>query len=163
MERFAKYTFAPWPDEELLSQAATFRRPYITRFEQRFNAQPSLQIEIEDGEYSATGETGYSVDESGQKHHDPNGVPGVLRFVWEGFQDRIFALESYDEFYSAPYAQAYAWKKDSPRRFLHEIISEPDAWIREIVDGQSIYGRVSAVWPACHGARRDAGAESFVA
>lgn len=131
MERFARYTFAPWPDEALLEAAARFRMPLITRVEQRFSSSPPLMVEVEDAAYSETGEPGRFLGEDGEWHRHPNGTPGTLRLTWEF--TTVYALESYDEFYSRPYAQAYAWKKGIKRRFLHEIISEPDAWIEELL------------------------------
>lgn len=134
MERFVEYTFAPWPDGELLEKVIPFRMPGITRVEQKFNADPALLVEIGDMAYSAGGSTGRHLGEDGEWHADPNGAPGRVRLIWDGFDSTIFALECYDEFYSRPYAHAYAWKKNSERRFLHEIISEPDTWIMEILE-----------------------------
>jgi hypothetical protein len=117
MERFARYAFAPWPDAALLEAAARFRMPVVVQVVQNFRSgsEPRLLIEVEDGEWQA----------------QPDGTPGTLRLTWDF--TTVYALESYDEFYSRPYAHAYAWKKDSKRRFLHEIVSEPDAWIEELL------------------------------
>ncbi|MGI8747408.1 MAG: hypothetical protein ACR2J4_03515 [Deinococcus sp.] len=130
MERFARYTFAPWPDEGLREAVRVFRRPYVTRADLRFDALTTLLIELKDSAYSASGETGEWVDEHGVRHADPNGSPGTLRLSWER---PIFALESYDEFYSRPYAHAYAWRKENPSLAFLEIVSEPDAWIQELL------------------------------
>lgn len=135
MERFARYTFAPWPDEALLETVTRFRMPVVVRVVQNFRSgsEPRLLIEVEDAAYSPTGETGRFRGEDGkwQAHH--NGIPGILRLTWDVASGSLFALESYDEFYSRPYAHAYAWRKGSERRFLHEIVSEPDAWIEELL------------------------------
>lgn len=135
MERFARYAFAPWPDAALLEAAARFRMPVIVQVVQDFRSgsAPRLLIEIEDAAYSPTGQTGRfrGEDEKWQAH--PNGTPGTLRLTWDAGSGCLFALESYDEFYSRPYAHAYAWKKDSEPRFLHEVVNEPDAWIEELL------------------------------
>lgn len=133
MERFARYTFAPWPDAALLEAAARFRMPVVVRVVQNFRggSEPRLLIEVEDAAYSETEETGRFRGEDGEWDHSPNGTPGTLRLTWDF--TTVYALESYDEFYSRPYAHAYAWRKRSERRFLHEIVSEPDAWIEELL------------------------------
>lgn len=131
MERFAQYAFAPWPDGELMDQVNRFEMPGITRAEQKFTDEPALLVEIGDMAYSPDSQV---MGEDGEWHANPNGIPGKVRLSWDSFHARVFALESYDEFYCGPYAHAYAWKKDTERNFLHEIISEPDAWILEILE-----------------------------
>ncbi|MDV6373739.1 hypothetical protein [Deinococcus arenicola] len=131
MRRFAQYAFAPWPDKELTERVNHFERPGITRVEQNFNGESALLVEIRDMAHSPDSQV---MGDDGKWHANPSGIPGKVCLSWDGFHARVFALESYDEFYCGPYAHAYAWKEGTERNFLHEIVSEPDAWIKEILE-----------------------------
>lgn len=113
LERFLQYGFAPWPDEELRAVVDAFARPMVTRLEQRWTDAVGLTVELSDMDA-------------------PDGG-AVVRLEWDSFHARVFALEVFDEFYSEPYARAYAWRPGTERRFLHEIVTDPDPWIEEIL------------------------------
>ncbi|ACO45437.1 hypothetical protein DEDE109153_04145 [Deinococcus deserti] len=119
LQRFLRYEFAPWPDQELLA-AAAFHRPVIVRVQQHFHSSVALEVDLRDA--------------------DAGELTQTLRLSWQAFETEIYALESYNEFYSGPYAQTYSWKPDNPRRFLHEIVNESDPWIEELLADNSHNG-----------------------
>ncbi|WP_412028515.1 hypothetical protein [Deinococcus yunweiensis] len=113
-DRFSRYEFAPWPDKGLSAAVNALARPMVTRLEQRWADSPALTVELSD----------MDAPEDGRP---------VVRLEWDSFHRQVFALEVFDEFYSGPYAHAYAWRRGTERRFLHEIVNFPNPWIEEIL------------------------------
>ncbi|MDO4264207.1 MAG: hypothetical protein Q4C67_08405 [Deinococcus sp.] len=131
-ERFAQYQWAAWPDESLV-------------------AEPALVVEIAD-EYFQTAQ----VAEDGTWPH-PAKHNRVLRLSWEHWSkehsgglskggysvshsNQIFAVETYLEEYSGPYGDAYSGLPDTPHRFLHEVVNDPNPWITELLEDNPRFG-----------------------
>ena len=132
MERFAGYTFSDWPDEGLVEAVRRFRRTVVTRLEQRTLSSPTLTIELRDGDYSQTGQTGFLHLPDGSTVADPNGVPGSIRFTLDF--GTVFALESHDEFYSQPYGRRHWARQGVTQQTLLEVVNEPDPWILQLIE-----------------------------
>ena len=118
--RFARYEWALWPDGSLLAAADEFVGPmfYIRRLEHRFWGGETLIIELTDNDF--LGDTA-----PGPRHHRR-----VLRLTWTS---RIFALESYDEFYAGPFGTHHPARQGVPPSNLFEVTNDPDPWIEEIL------------------------------
>ncbi len=129
LDRFAQYTFLDWPDEGLLA-ANRFLRPMVTRLELNLASSPSLLIELRDMQYSPDGRTSVFHAPDGSLIPDPNGLPGTLRLTWEG---RVFALETYEEFYSQPYGERNWAGLETKQHTFYEVRGEPDAWVEEML------------------------------
>lgn len=155
-ERFSQYEWAAWPDAGLREAAEHLYMPYVTRVEQNLHREPLLLIEIE-GEYFA------DAAQVRAKYRSYGGGAGgpkqALRLTWGSrWEERggglngggvtvyhlehIYALETYPEEYSEPYARSYSWNSDAPdcgSTFL-EVVSDPDPWITEILNDSPSYG-----------------------
>ncbi|GHF96560.1 hypothetical protein GCM10017783_05540 [Deinococcus piscis] len=146
-ERFSQYQWAAWPDEGLCRAAEHLFMPYITRIEQRLDGLTALVIELE-GEYFADTEQvrakyeAYGGGVSGPKR--------ALRLSWEdGWEERdgglnrggvtvyrserIFFLETYEEFYAGPFGTFHPSRQGVSSPDLYEVVNEPDPWVMEIL------------------------------
>lgn len=120
--RFARYEWGPWPDERLRRAAdgLTGTLFYIRRLEHRFYGSDTLVVELTDNDFLDEG----TVPEP--RHHRR-----VLRLTWTS---RIFALESYDEFYAGPFGIHHPVHQGVPPGNLFEVTNDPDPWIEEILE-----------------------------
>ena len=120
--RFARYEWAPWPDETLLRAADGFGGDlfYIRRLEHRFYDGETLIVDLTDSDFLTEG----TVPEP--RHHRR-----VLRLTWSS---RIFALESYDEFYAGPFGTHHPRRQGVRPSNFFEITNDPDPWIEEILE-----------------------------
>ena len=118
--RFARYEWAPWPDRSLLAAADEFvgHMFYIRRLEHRFFGGENLIVELTDNDFLED-------TTPGPRHHRR-----VLRLTWTS---RIFALESYDEFYAGPFGTHHPVRQGVPQSNLFEVTNDPDPWIEEIL------------------------------
>ncbi|GMA13739.1 hypothetical protein E5F05_15380 [Deinococcus metallilatus] len=138
--RFAQAQFALWPDEGLLEAVRSFpgERINILRTELD-DGRDTLTVDLADEFYRASGEDGWQVGPDGRP--DPRHHGRLLRLTWESrwegsiyHGNRIFALESYDEFYGGPYGTFHPTRQGLPPSFLYEVVSDPDPWITEILE-----------------------------
>ena len=84
-------------------------------------------------------------------HYFPPGDPSaplnrgshhrLLRLEWQSrfegsrfFGNRIFALESYDEFYAGPWGTFHPTRQGLPQTYFYEVVNDPDPWIAEILE-----------------------------
>ena len=127
-ERYARSEFAPWPDEGLREAVADLKGfVHIRRTDVRHSGLKSLVVDVADESFQPAGDP--SVPASEWPHYHSC----LLRLTWEG---RIFALESYDEFYAGPIfaaEQGYAAARAASGPFV-EIVSDPDPWIEQILE-----------------------------
>ena len=138
--RFAQASFALWPDEGLLDAVQSFPGDWINILRTDLNhARPSLTVDLADEFYRAPDEDGW--------RGGPDGGPGprhhsrLLRLTWENrwegsvhHGNRIFALESYDEFYAGPFGTFHPTGQGVPPSWLYEVVGDPDPWIAEILE-----------------------------
>ena len=146
-ERFSRYEWAGWPDATLTEQLRHLYLPYVRRLEQSFHGGPELVIELT-GEYFA------DPAQIGAKYaaygHGPAGEERTLRLTWESrweevngglgaggtalhHSERIFFLETYDEFYAGPFGTYHPSRQGVQGAGLYEVVSDPDPWIMEIL------------------------------
>ncbi|MGX9687861.1 hypothetical protein ACTQ9L_12050 [Deinococcus wulumuqiensis] len=144
-ERFSQYEWAAWPDEELLAQLATMQGMVnIRRIEQNVMGGPGLVVELAD-EFFQTGQ----VMADGTWPH-PARHNRVLRLTWESrweerdgglngggvtvhHSERIFFLQTYDEFYAGPFGTFHPHRQGVSSPGLYEVTNDPDPWILEIL------------------------------
>ncbi|WP_339095362.1 hypothetical protein ACINK0_01975 [Deinococcus sp. VB343] len=146
-ERFSQYQWAAWPDEGLVEAAEHLYMPAVTRVEQRLNSPTALVIELE-GEYFA------DVAQVKAKYeaygHGVSGPRRALRLTWENrweekdggsngggvtiyHSERIFFLQTYDEFYAGPFGTFHPLEQGIKSSGLYEVVNDPDPWILEIL------------------------------
>ena len=56
---------------------------------------------------------------------------------WEGQRlcsNRVYALESYDEFYAGPFGAFHPTRRGVPHSYFYEIVNRPDPWIAEMLE-----------------------------
>lgn len=146
-ERFLQYEWAAWPDEELREAAGHLFMPAVTRVEQRLDGLTALVIELE-GEYFADAaqvRAKYEAHGGGT-----NGPKRALRLTWaSGWEERdgglngggvtvhhserIFFLQTYDEFYAGPFGTFHPHRQGVSSPGLYEVTNDPDPWILEIL------------------------------
>lgn len=121
-ERSALYRYGLWPDQELLSAVIAFRGDFlvILRVEQRLASPETLIVDLTDTNFLTDG----TVPEF--RHHRR-----VLRLTWT---DRVYALETYDEFYAGPYGTYHPTRQGLPPGGLYEVVNDPNPWITELLD-----------------------------
>lgn len=146
-ERFSQYQWAAWPDEGLVAAAGHLFMPYITRIEQRLDGLTALVIELE-GEYFA--DTEQVRAQYGAYGGGVSGTTRALQLSWEGgweerdgglsgggatlhHSERIFFLQTYDEFYAGPFGTFHPFKQGVETNGLYEVVNEPDPWVMEIL------------------------------
>lgn len=133
-ERFSRAQFALWPDEGLLAAAATLTgRPVIYRAELNFRGPVNLTVDFSDHHYFPPSDPDAALNAGSHRR--------MLRLEWadtweEGGHrgNRIFALESYDEFYAGPFGTFHPTRQGIPQSYFYEVVNEPDPWIAEILD-----------------------------
>lgn len=146
-ERFSQYQWAAWPDEGLCEAAEHLFMPAVTRVEQRLDGLKPLVIQIE-GEYFADVtqvSAKYAAHSGGS-----TGPKRALRLTWENrweekdggsngggvtvyHSERIFFLQTYDEFYAGPFGTFHPHKQGANSPGLYEVVNDPDPWILEIL------------------------------
>ena len=102
-EHYRRAQFALWPDPGLLDAAATLSgRPVILRSELNHHSMVNLTVDFSDNHFFPPGDPSAALNEG--SHHR------LLRLEWQDrwegqrfFGNRVYALESYDEFYAGPF------------------------------------------------------------
>ncbi|GBF05075.1 hypothetical protein DAERI_030241 [Deinococcus aerius] len=139
--RLAQASFALWPDEGLLEAVRSFpgERISVLRTELHHRSSKVLTVDLADEFYRRSEEDGWLVGPDGDP--DPRHHSRLLRLTWEDrweggvhHGNRIFALESYDEFYAGPYLTFHPTRQGLLPSLLYEVISDPDPWISEILE-----------------------------
>lgn len=137
MGRFSRYqqaSFALWPDPGLLDAAATLTGlPVILRTELNHHGMVNLTVDFSDNHSFSPGDPGAALNEG--SHHR------LLRLEWQDrwegqrfFSNRVYALESYDEFYAGPFGTFHPTHQGVPQSYFYEIVNDPDPWIAEILE-----------------------------
>ena len=139
-ERFSQYEWAAWPDEELREAAGHLFMPAVTRVEQRLDGLTALVIELE-GEYFADAAQVRAKYEAHGGGTD--GPKRALRLTWESrweerdgglngggvtvhHSERIFFLQTYDEFYAGPFGTFHPHRQGVSSPGLYEVTNDPD-------------------------------------
>lgn len=139
--RFTQASFALWPDEGLLEAVRSFPGDLVSirRTELHHAGPQTLTVDLADEFYRASEEDGWM--EAPEGGPDPRHHSRLLRLTWEDrweervhYGSRIFALESYDEFYAGPYLTFHPTGQGLPNSLLYEVVSDPDPWIAEILE-----------------------------
>lgn len=139
--RFSQADFALWPDPELLEAVRSFPgdRINLLRTELCHASPKVLTVDLADEFYRASPEDGWRVGPGGGP--DPRHHSRLLRLTWEDrweggvhHGNRIFALESYDEFYAGPYLTFHPVWQGLPPSCLYEVVSDPSPWITEMLE-----------------------------
>ena len=133
-ERYRNAQFALWPDPGLLDAAATLTGlPVILRTELNHHGMINLTVDFSDNHSFPPGDPSAALDEG--SHHR------LLRLEWrdrwEGqrlYSNRLYALESYDEFYAEPFGAFHPTRQGVPHSYFYEIVNEPDPWIAEMLE-----------------------------
>ena len=140
-DRYARSEFAPWPDEGL-REAARELQGYvgIRRTDMRHDDPKVLVMDVADEHFHSSSGT---LEPGRGWLPDPLRHDRLLRLTWENWweghihhSNRIFALESYDEFYAGPIFAAkrgYDEARAVSGPFV-EIVSDPDPWIEQILE-----------------------------
>ncbi|WP_291424346.1 hypothetical protein [Deinococcus sp.] len=119
--RYARYQFAPWPDPALLEAVQSFEGEGLVtqRLEQ---SRDGLTIDLSDNRYDPPDDTARVTGRHSR----------LLRLEWP-FENSVFALESYDEFYAGPWNTFHPSRQGVQSPGLYEVVNEPDPWIAEIL------------------------------
>lgn len=139
-ERYAHSEFAPWPDEGLQRAARELKGfVHLRRTDLRHHDSKVLIVEVDDEHFQSCSGT---FGPQNEWIPDPLRHDRLLRLTWENrwegslhHSNRIFALESYDEFYAGPIFAAkrgYDEARAVSGPFV-EIVSDPDPWIEQIL------------------------------
>lgn len=132
--RFHDARFALWPDPALLDAAATLQGyPVILRTELDHRGTVNITVDFSDHHYFSPGDPSAALNEG--SHHR------LLRLEWQDrwegtrlFGNRVYALESYDEFYAGPFGTFHPTRQGLPQAFFSEVVNEPDPWIAEMLE-----------------------------
>lgn len=139
--RFSGARFALWPDEGLREAVRSFPGEWINilRTELHHRSPRVLTVDLADEFDRASGEDGWIEGPGGGP--DPRHHTRLLRLTWEDrwegdiyHGNRIFALESPDEFYAGPFLTFHPTRQGLPPSLLYEVISDPDPWISEMLE-----------------------------
>lgn len=139
--RFAQAQFALWPDEGLLEAIRSFSGEMVSILRTDLNhASPRvLTVDLADEFYRASPEDGWIVGPGGGP--DPRCHSRQLRLTWESrwegqvhHSNRIFALESHDEFYAGPFLTFHPTRQGVPPSWLYEVVNDPSPWITELLE-----------------------------
>ena len=130
-ERFLQYTLAHWPDEELRAAAASLTGlPVIFRSELSHRGATTLTVDFSDNHYYPPNDPDAALNPG--SHHQ------LLRLEWGDLSgdgtfgiNTIFALESYDEFYSGPFL---AVDGAGLSGHFYEVVNDPNPWIVQILE-----------------------------
>ncbi len=126
--RYAQYQLTHWPDPALLEAVQSFEGECLVtqRLEQ---SRDGLTVDLSDNRYYPPDDPNAALDVG--SHHR------LLRLEWldfgEGGSNRVFALESYDEFYGGPWLTYHPSRQGVQSPGLYEVVNEPDPWIAEIL------------------------------
>ena len=132
--RFRDARFALWPDPALLGAVATFSGiSAILRTDLNHHSTVNLTVDISDNHYFAPGDPSAPLNEG--SHHR------LLRLEWQDrwegqrlFSNRIYALESYDEFYAGPFGTFHPTRQGVSSSDFYEVVNDPDPWIAEMLE-----------------------------
>lgn len=133
-QRYRNAQFALWPDAALLDAAATLTgHPVILRTELNHRGWVNLTVDFSDQHFFPPGDPSAALN-AGSHHR-------LLRLEWQDrfegtrlFSNRVYALESYDEFYGGPFGTFHPTRQGIPQAYFYEVVNEPDPWIAEMLD-----------------------------
>lgn len=129
--RFAQAQLALWPDETLLEAVRSFPGGWLSiRHTDLNHARNTLTVDLADEFYRASEAESWTRGPDGRP--DPRHHGRLLRLTWEDrwegqilYGNRIFALESYDEFYAGPYGTSYPARQGLPQSLFYEVTNDP--------------------------------------